>query len=36
VADLLALVARGERQPEEDPEFLAQVRSLYDEEDPPA
>jgi FkbH-like protein len=34
VADLIALVARSERQPEEDPEFLAQLRSLYDEEEP--
>jgi acyl carrier protein len=36
VADLIALVARGARPPEEDPGYLAQLRSLYDEEEPPA
>jgi FkbH-like protein len=36
VADLIALVARGAPPPEEDPAFLAQLRSLYDEEEPRA
>jgi acyl carrier protein len=39
VADLVALVAQGTPQPEEDPAFLAQLGTLYDEEeeeDPPA
>jgi acyl carrier protein len=36
VADLLALVARGAHSPEEDPAFLAQLRSLYEDVEPPA
>jgi acyl carrier protein len=36
VADLIALVAQGARPAEEDPAYLAQLRSLYDEEEPPA
>jgi FkbH-like protein len=36
VEDLIALAERGARQPEDDPAFLAQLGSLYDEEEPAA
>jgi hypothetical protein len=36
VEDLIALTERGARQPEDDPAFLAQLGSLYDEEEPAA